>query len=201
MDIEHHLRDEPVIARPPSTLYRLQKSVRRNKTAYVAATAVATVLVLGVVVSAWQAIRATRSEREQSRLRSQAETEAAKATAISDFLQQMLGSANPDALKGSEYSVRQLLDDFSAGLATQLANQPEVEATVRATIGRAYYRLGVADKAVAHHERSLTLRRRVFGDQAEPVAESLVDCAWSFFEQQQYAKGEPYVREALDIYR
>ena len=32
-EIERFLKNEPVIARPPSTLYRLQKSVRRNKIA------------------------------------------------------------------------------------------------------------------------------------------------------------------------
>jgi hypothetical protein len=153
-------------------------------------------------------VRAKRAEREQSRLREEAmssqeqsKTAAAKATAISDLLQQMLSSANPDALKGSEYTVRQLLDDFSADLADQLKDQAEVEAAVRATIGRAYYRLGVADKAQAQHERALTLRRRIFGEQSEPVAESLVDYTWACFEQQQYAKGEPYAHEALDIYR
>jgi len=157
--------------------------------------------VLGVIASTLQAVRAPRAEREQSRLRNQAETEAAKATAISDFLQQMVGAANPENLKGSEYTVRQLLDDFSAGLANQLDGQPEVEAAVRATIGRAYYRLGLADKAQAHHERALTLRRRIFGEQAELVAESLVDYAWTCFEQGQHTKGEAYAREALDIYR
>jgi eukaryotic-like serine/threonine-protein kinase len=208
MDLRRYLNHEPVVARPPSRGYQFRKFVRRNKLAFAASGAVGAALVLGVIVSTVLAVRATRAEREQGRLRRQAElnrqrseTEAAKATAISDLLQQMLRSANPDALKGSEYTVRQLLDEFSAGLANQLKDQPEVEAAVRATIGRTYYRLGFADKAQAHHERALALRRRVFGDQSEPVAESLVDYAWSCFEQEQFARGEPYVREALEIYR
>ena len=52
-----------------------------------------------------QALRATRAEKEQIELRREAEsekrkaqTEAGKATAISDLLQQMLSSANPAAL-------------------------------------------------------------------------------------------------------
>src|SRR6266571_2068222 len=46
MDIERHLHDELVIARPPSTLYRLQKSVRRNKGAFAAATGIVAVLAI-----------------------------------------------------------------------------------------------------------------------------------------------------------
>ncbi len=73
MDIQRHMSDEPVVARPPSAVYRFQKLVRRNKLAFAAAAAVACTLVLGVVVSTWQAVRATQAQREQVRLRQQAE--------------------------------------------------------------------------------------------------------------------------------
>jgi len=63
MDISRHRNDEPIVARPPSTIYRFQKLVRRNKLAVVAAAAVTIALVLGVVVSSGQAIRATRAHR------------------------------------------------------------------------------------------------------------------------------------------
>jgi WD40 repeat protein len=72
MDIEHHLNNEPVLARPPSKLYRFQKLVRRNKRIFVAVGAVAAVLVLAVIVSTSLAVRAIRAEREQSRLREDA---------------------------------------------------------------------------------------------------------------------------------
>jgi WD40 repeat protein/serine/threonine protein kinase len=73
MDIEHHLNNEPVLARPPSRLYRFQKLVRRNKGVFVGVTVVAAVLVLGVFVSTWQAIRATEAKQAESRLRRQAQ--------------------------------------------------------------------------------------------------------------------------------
>jgi tetratricopeptide (TPR) repeat protein len=186
-DVRRHLNCEPVVARPTSKLYEFQKTVRRHKFGFAAAAALITVLALGVVVSALEAIRA--------------QTEAAKATAISDFLQEMLRSANPEALKGSDYTVRQLLDDFSAGLGNQLQNQPQVEATIRATIGKAYYRLGDGAKAQQQSERALALRRRVFGEQHEQVAEIAVDLAWSFYEQDQWPAAEQFSRQALAIYR
>src|SRR5258707_3249355 len=63
-DLQRHLNNEAVLARPPSTAYRFQKLVRRNKLAFAAVTSVAAVLVIGIVVSTWQAIRATRAEHE-----------------------------------------------------------------------------------------------------------------------------------------
>jgi WD40 repeat protein/tRNA A-37 threonylcarbamoyl transferase component Bud32 len=67
-DVQRHLDNEPVVARPPSSFYRLQKSVRRNKIPFAAGTAVASALLIGVVVSTSQAIRARLAEREQIRL-------------------------------------------------------------------------------------------------------------------------------------
>src|ERR1043165_1090771 len=48
-DIQRHLDNEPVVARPPSTLYRVQKLVRRNKVVFAAAALVALALILGIV--------------------------------------------------------------------------------------------------------------------------------------------------------
>ena len=185
-DIQRHLNNEPVVARPPSRLYEFQKTVRRHKFGFGAGAAVITVLAVGIIASTLEAIRAR--------------TEAAKAAAVSDFLQQMLRSADPDAHKGPEYTVRQLLDDVSSGLTNQFINQPEVESEVRVTLGRAYHSLELFDKSQAHLDRALTLRRRIFGAN-EQVADTLEDCAFTSAAQGQFAKGEAQAREALKIYR
>ncbi|HEV8543566.1 MAG TPA: serine/threonine-protein kinase [Verrucomicrobiae bacterium] len=67
-DIQRHLTNEPVVARPPSQLYRFQKAFRRNKVSFTAAAAVVVALVLGIGVSSWQAFEAGRQ-----RLRAQNE--------------------------------------------------------------------------------------------------------------------------------
>ena len=71
-DIERFLNEEPVTARPVSSAYRFRKLVRRNRLAFAMASAVAAAILLGGVISTWQAIRATRSEHEQFRLREEA---------------------------------------------------------------------------------------------------------------------------------
>src|SRR6185503_5955042 len=62
-DLQRHLNNEAVLARPPSAAYRFEKLVRRNTLAFAAVTAIASVLVLGAIVSTWQAVRATRATR------------------------------------------------------------------------------------------------------------------------------------------
>ncbi|MBW7989122.1 MAG: protein kinase [Planctomycetes bacterium] len=55
LDIVRHLSNEPVVARPPTVVYQLQKAWRRNKVVYTAVVAVVIALLLGTGVSAWQA--------------------------------------------------------------------------------------------------------------------------------------------------
>ena len=65
-DVECFLHDEPVSACPPSAGYRMRKFVRRNRTALTAAALVLAALLLGSIVSTWQAIRATVAEDESA---------------------------------------------------------------------------------------------------------------------------------------
>jgi len=62
-DLNRHLKDEPVVARPPSATYKFQKAFRRNKLAFAAGTAIAAVLLVGILVSVSQAVRATHATR------------------------------------------------------------------------------------------------------------------------------------------
>jgi eukaryotic-like serine/threonine-protein kinase len=62
-DIRRFLANEPVVARPPSRAYKLQKSWQRNKLAFVAVAAVVASLLFGIGVSLWQANRAEQEAR------------------------------------------------------------------------------------------------------------------------------------------
>jgi WD40 repeat protein len=59
-DLQRHLDDEPVIARPPSTAYRLQKAWRRNKLLYTAGVAVFLALAVGLTLAAFGWLQALR---------------------------------------------------------------------------------------------------------------------------------------------
>jgi serine/threonine protein kinase len=189
-DIERFLHDEPVQACPPSAAYRLRKYARRNKVV---------LAFMGLLVAGLIYLVYSRAALEGERY---AKTTAlARAEAISNLLQQLLASSNPDEVKGAQYTVRELLDDFSAGLGDQLAGQPEVESAVRSVIGKSYWRLGVTDRAELHLKKAIDLRRKTFGDSDERVADSLVDYAWNLSEQGRFDDAERCVRDALSIFR
>jgi serine/threonine protein kinase len=63
LDVTRYLLDEPVQAFPPTAAYRLRKFARRYRTALSMAAAVISLLILGIVASTWQAVRATRAEQ------------------------------------------------------------------------------------------------------------------------------------------
>jgi serine/threonine protein kinase/tetratricopeptide (TPR) repeat protein len=71
-DIQRYLADEMVEARPASTGYRLRKFARKNRAALTTAAAIALLLVAGVAISAWQAVRAARAEAEARQAERQA---------------------------------------------------------------------------------------------------------------------------------
>ncbi len=80
VDVHRYLNNEPVVARPPSRVYRFQKLVRRNKVVFAAGAAVAVALVLGLGTSTWLFFqekaareRAVAAEQQQVRLRQEAE--------------------------------------------------------------------------------------------------------------------------------
>jgi len=78
VEINRHLSNEPVTARPPSVTYRLQKLVTRYKLAAAFLLAFTVCLVAGISASTLFALRAQRAEREQSRLRQEAEASEVK---------------------------------------------------------------------------------------------------------------------------
>src|SRR6266849_5990569 len=60
-DIQRYLKDEPISVRPPRATYQLQKFARRHRALVMGLAAVFSVLIAGIVVSTWQAIRAKRA--------------------------------------------------------------------------------------------------------------------------------------------
>jgi eukaryotic-like serine/threonine-protein kinase len=89
MDVQRFLRNEPVEARPPSSVYRFQKLVRRNKTVFIAAVAVTVALLLGFGLSLYLFLR-------EATLRQQAE----KGWALEKRLREISPVANTLATAG-----------------------------------------------------------------------------------------------------
>jgi WD40 repeat protein len=85
-DIQRCLAGEPVLARPPSQLYRFQKLVRRQRGVFTAVAIITAAILTGAVISVSEAVRATRAEKrallaqaQETRQRLQAEKERRRA--------------------------------------------------------------------------------------------------------------------------
>jgi serine/threonine protein kinase/tetratricopeptide (TPR) repeat protein len=79
-DLDRYLRDEPVLARPPSAGYRLRKLVRRHRGAMIAAGLVALSLLGGLAGTAAGLVRAQRAREDEARQRLAAEAQGAEAS-------------------------------------------------------------------------------------------------------------------------
>ena len=73
MDIQRYLDLEPIVARPPSQLYRLRKLISRNKVVFASGAVVVLTLVIGLGASTWLFLREREALRVQGRLRQEAE--------------------------------------------------------------------------------------------------------------------------------
>jgi len=73
MDIQRHLNNEPVLARPPSNWYRLQKLVQRNRLIFASAAAVSAALLIGTVTSTWLLVKEREARARENSLRLEAE--------------------------------------------------------------------------------------------------------------------------------
>jgi WD40 repeat protein/tRNA A-37 threonylcarbamoyl transferase component Bud32 len=113
-DLERHLNHEPVIARPPSLGYRLQKGFRRNKLVFTAAGLVGLALVLGAGVSLWQAVRATNAQRNEAAARLRAD----EAARVADSQRERAEKGEQQA-RENELAARQNLYDADMILAGQ----------------------------------------------------------------------------------
>jgi len=201
-DIQRHLKNEPVAARPPSNLYRFRKLVRRNKLAFAAAGAISTLLVLGVMVSTLEAIRATRAQREQTRLRQVAETKEKKSEQVAQLLTDMLRGVGPSVALGRDATMlREILDKTAQRIGKELTNQPEVELELSATLADTYHDLGLYKEMEKMSRQGLQLARSQRGEEDEDVAILLTSLGDALMHLGNLDESEKLSREALALQR
>jgi serine/threonine protein kinase/tetratricopeptide (TPR) repeat protein len=213
-DVERHLKNEPVAARPPSGLYRFRKLVCRNRVVATSAGAIALVLILGAVASTWQAVRATRAEQRESQLRQNAQAaqanearergkaqrEAMRSQQVAKFFTDMLQGVGPSTARGRDTTMlREILDKTSQRLSNDLHEQPEVEAELLSIVGGVYRELGDDEKAEQMFLEALAIRRK---DEDPALAELLAQLCYTQWRQSEKRPlAEVNGREAVALYR
>jgi Flp pilus assembly protein TadD len=157
MDIQRHLNNEPIVARPPSNWYRFQKLVRRNKVIVVASGAVVLALVLGLGLSLYLFVqeraarqRAVAAEQEQARLRTQAEQSLALEARLRQQaeLGEKLSNAGRLLSEGQFEAAEKALDQIPLSPAS---------ATMFNSIGLMHVRRGEWRQAITNFSRMATV--------------------------------------------
>ncbi|MCX6954181.1 MAG: protein kinase [Verrucomicrobia bacterium] len=120
LEVKRHLSHEPVDARPPSSAYRFQKAVRRNKLAFGAAAAVMAALLAGTVVSTWQLLQARKAQRETEAARDGERQRLSEAQAAERKAQAQALAARRTAYSSDMNVVEEVLRDNNLGRARLL---------------------------------------------------------------------------------
>ncbi|MES2925001.1 MAG: serine/threonine-protein kinase [Verrucomicrobiota bacterium] len=115
MDIQRHLANEPVLARPPTALYRFRRMVRRNRGIFAAAGAVTAALVIGLGMATYSFFNERRALAGETKQRQISEERSRQAQASELKARQFLYTADinlvQEALRTNNVGrARKLLD-------------------------------------------------------------------------------------------
>jgi WD40 repeat protein/serine/threonine protein kinase len=168
LDIQRHLRNQPIVARPPSYPYRIRKLVRRHKLGFAAATAIALSLSIGLLeLGLRMAERASTAEnqkraqaevaRQEASLRQQAQAEAQRARSAETEAKLILAAS--DISQALRLIAEDRGDDALAYLTRSLSLNPEAEAAATEIATWLTYHSWKVPLASFQHSNSLSSAR------------------------------------------
>jgi len=155
-DIRRHLDHQPVLAGPPSALYRARKFWQRHRVGITASAALLALLVAFSVITSVQAVRISRE-------RDRANEEARAKEQIAGFLKQLFKVSDPSRARGETVTAREILDEGVKKIDGTLADQPALRAELMSEMGEVYETLGLFVDAERLKRQTLSLRQQVLG--------------------------------------
>ena len=183
-DIERHLRDEPVLAGPPSTIERCRKFVRRHRAMVSGAAAVLLVLVLGIIGMAVFAIKADKARDE--------------AMAFANFLEEdIFGTLDP--WRAQNVGVEELLEAAHNKIeAGTFRDEPLVDARVRKMVGTAYHRLGQFQRADRHLSLAMESFKKLRGEYDPETLKTGIELGYLYLFWYRLEEVEPLMVKILE---
>ncbi len=201
-DIRRYLRDEPIIARPTSRAYQIRKFAKRNKGIVAGVAAVFVILIAGIIGVSIAFLRATKAEKTALLSSEESRRLAVKATAVSNFLQEMLSSADPAQSLGREVTVLHVLEEAAKKIDSgMLKDQPELESELQATVGTTYLALGRYAEAEPPLRAALETRKALHQGAHRDIATSLDQLGSVVLNLGRHAEATALHRQTLDMLR
>jgi len=195
LDVQRYLADEPISARPPSKLYKLQKAMQRNKLLSAGVSVIALLIVASLIAVSTSLTKERRSRRE-------AEAASAKSQQVTRFLEDMLQGVEPSVALGQDTTMlRGILDRTVERVGKEMTNQPAIEAELRSLIGRLYFEIGNYDGAEKMHRAVLAFNSNQYGVKSREAAAAFNDLGVALCKEGNLAEAERTHQEALDIRR
>jgi eukaryotic-like serine/threonine-protein kinase len=191
-EIERHLVHEPVVASPPSTLYRIRKFARRHRVGVLAGAAVVLALVAGVIGTTLMLFRATRAERS-------ARQEAETSRRTTEFMVGLFEVADPGEARGNTITAREILDEGAKRIRRELQEQPLVQARLMNTMGNVYRNLGLFHPSKDLLREASDVRTRALGQDHPEVAATWNDLAFTCYRLGAFEEGAERAAKALAI--
>lgn len=185
-DIRRHLNGLPVLAKPPTAMYRLQKFVARRKG--LVAAGIAALVFVGATL--YQSNRATEEAERANR-------EAEVAREVSDFLVSVFEVAGPARSRGEAITARELLDNGAEQLAGDAVADPEVAARLKSTIAHVYTQLAAYKEAEALFEDALRLQRLHLGDEHTETLQTLTRIGLMYQDLGRFDEAEEMLAETF----
>ncbi len=198
-DIRRYLNHEPVLAMPPSTLYRIGRFVRRYRVGVVAACMIFLALVSGFTATALALYRARQAEAQARSLEADAHQSAQRAQTAYSLLQEMLASPDPFE-DGRDFRVSELLDRFP-GSSYISTTDDETEALLYHTIGRTYAHLGLYERAFARLDEALSIRINRLGPGHPDTLDTSLQLTALLVEQGKFEEAEMLGQSSLESAR
>ena len=192
-DLKRYLIGLPVIAQKDTTAYRFSKFVGRHKVGFISSVGFALLLIISLIAISWQANIASK-ERDKTRI------EAQKAEEVNSFLQEMLSSVDPTEI-GRDVKVYDILEKAAEDIEINLKDQPEVEASLRSTLGNTYVNLGEYDKAKPFLDEALKINKKIYGNESKETAYSLHDLGLYYDWVGDYNKADSIYDKSIKILR
>ncbi len=208
-DVQRHLHNEVIMARPPSNWQRFRKMAARNKVAFASVAAIVTLLVvsLAIVSLSLRKERASRREADVARAQAlldkkQAETETMKSRQVTGFLEEMLNGVGPAAARGRDTALlEEILQKTSERTGRDLAGQPEVQIELWNTVGGVLFDLSLYSRAEPLLRNALDRQRQLDRGESPATAGMKVRLARSLGGMGRVRDAEALTREALAFYR
>ena len=154
-DLRHILAGEPVLAQPPTKLYRLRKFAGRNK-AGVATALILTLVILGLsLASVVGFVRASHQRNLALDAQAKAENALTREEQVGSYVRSMLTSADP-TIHGPDVRVVDILHLWGDDIDKDLSSTPDVSARLHALLADTYFSLGSYDDAAAHYRAAIS---------------------------------------------